>query len=50
MVVLLLGHGLVAIPRDYWRKSQYEQQLNNLYLEVSLIDSTIADLHYQLEE
>ncbi|CAK69912.1 unnamed protein product (macronuclear) [Paramecium tetraurelia] len=48
LVVILLGHGLVAIPRAYWRKSQYEKCLRGLYLEAAQINHAIQELYDQL--
>ncbi|CAD8073309.1 unnamed protein product [Paramecium sonneborni] len=48
LVVILLGHGLVAIPREYWRKAQYQKCLKSLYLEAAQINHTIQELYIQL--
>ncbi|KAM3130152.1 hypothetical protein pb186bvf_017755 [Paramecium bursaria] len=49
LVVVLLGDGLIAIPRDYWRKSMYQTQLRNNYQQLVSIDEKIRQLSKRLQ-
>jgi len=42
-VVVLLGNGLVEVPRKLWNSSFAEQELQRLYFRSSLVDSDLHD-------
>jgi hypothetical protein len=42
-VVVLLGNGLVEVPRKLWKSSFPDQELKRLYFRSSLVDSDLHD-------
>lgn len=42
-VVVLLGNGLVEVPRKLWNSSFAEKELQRLYFKSSLVDSNLHD-------
>eukprot|EP00612_Vaucheria_litorea_P002644 CAMPEP_0171458550 /NCGR_PEP_ID=MMETSP0945-20130129/4184_1 /TAXON_ID=109269 /ORGANISM="Vaucheria litorea, Strain CCMP2940" /LENGTH=102 /DNA_ID=CAMNT_0011984381 /DNA_START=325 /DNA_END=630 /DNA_ORIENTATION=- len=50
LIVLLMGYGLVEVPRQLWLKSDKEKLLRKLYFRTSQIDSELYDAKIELEE
>lgn len=38
LVIFLLGYGLVAVPRNYWRKAFYESRIKYHWYHIAEID------------
>jgi len=50
LIVLLMGHGLVEVPRQLWLISFPERQLQLLYFRATQIDVQLHDAVYDLED
>ncbi|KAG5189772.1 LMBR1-like membrane protein [Tribonema minus] len=50
LIVLLMGHGLVEVPRQLWITSFPERQLQLLYFRATQIDTSLYDAIYDLED
>ena len=50
LIVLLLGHGLVEVPRQIWLISFPARQLQLLYFRATQIDTALYDALYDLED
>ena len=50
LVVILLGYGLVAIPKRYIRESNEEAVLNQVYSDAIALDEQKTEKLYELEE
>jgi len=49
-VVILLGYGLVAIPKRYIRESNEERILEKNYKDAVLLDEARTEKIYELED
>jgi hypothetical protein len=47
---VLLGYGLVEIPKTYWRNSQYEKCLKNYRFEAVGVEEAKIAIQYDLED
>ncbi|CAM9195241.1 unnamed protein product [Chrysoparadoxa australica] len=50
LIVLLLGHGLVEVPRVLWSRSFPEKALHELYFRATELDMDYFDALYELED
>lgn len=50
LLVLLLGYGLVEIPRSYWNASQHGHMLIKTYFKASKLMTEKADAEESLED
>ena len=50
LVILLLGYGLVEVPRQLWRKSRLRTALNHLYFNTVSLYEELLDSEGQIEE
>ncbi|XP_068191245.1 G-protein coupled receptor-associated protein LMBRD2B isoform X2 [Antennarius striatus] len=50
LLVLLLGYGLVEIPRSYWNASRHEHMLIKTYFKASKLMTEKADAEENLED
>jgi hypothetical protein len=50
MIIILMGYGVVAIPKLWWYKGDYQRSLNYLRLKAVQLDETIIDTKYELDQ
>jgi hypothetical protein len=50
LIILLLGYGLVAIPRLLWYSGDADKILNYYWYELSELDETMIDTKFKLDE
>lgn len=50
LIIILMGYGVVAIPRLWWYKGNYEKSLNYLRLKAVQIDEKRIDTSYELNQ
>ena len=50
MIILLLGYGLVAIPRTFWQSGDLELTLKFMQFRATVIDEGLIETKYQLDE
>ena len=50
LLVLLLGYGLVEIPRSYWNSSRHQHLLIKTYFKASKLMTEKADAEENLED
>lgn len=50
LLVLLMGYGLVDVPRNLWRKSNMINYLNFQYFQIAKLHEEIVDNHEKLDE
>ena len=50
VLVLMLGYGLVEVPRTLWNRSQRGHQLTHAYFKVSKLMSEKSDAEETLED
>lgn len=49
-MVVLLGYGLVEIPKTYWRNSNYELCLKNYRYEAVGVEEAKIAIQFELED
>lgn len=50
LIIILMGYGVVAIPRLWWYKGDLEKSLNYLRLKAVTIDEQRIDVNYALDQ
>jgi len=50
LIIVMLGYGLVAVPRSLWRAGNLEIRLKHAYFQASQIDETVEELHHKLHD
>lgn len=50
LIIVLMGYGVVAIPRIWWYKGEYSKALNYLHLKSVQIDEKRIDAAYELDQ
>ena len=50
LIVILMGYGVVAIPKLWWYKGDLEKSLNYLRLKALLIDEQKSDTRFELDQ
>ena len=50
LIIVLLGYGLVSIPRNLWRNGNQELTLKYYQFQAVMVDETKASAEYELSE
>jgi hypothetical protein len=50
LLVLLLGYGLVAVPRTLWHNSSYSLRLKQIYFKLAKLHGEKCDAEEALED
>jgi hypothetical protein len=50
LIIILMGYGVVAIPRIWWYKGEYKKSLNYFYLKAVQLDEKRIDAAYELDQ
>jgi hypothetical protein len=50
LIILLLGYGLVAIPRKLWYTGSVEKMLHYYQFQLAEVDETLIDTKFKLDE
>jgi hypothetical protein len=50
LIILLLGYGLVAVPRRLWESGDLIQQNRFYQFEAFVLDESVVDSRYHLDE
>jgi hypothetical protein len=50
LIIILMGYGVVAIPRMWWYKGEYKKSLNYLCLKAVQLDEKRIDAAYELDQ
>ena len=48
LLIVLLGYGLVAIPRHLWHRGNLKRQLDLLYFDFAVLDEELLEFRSQL--
>ena len=48
MIVFLMAYGMVAVPKSFWKRSNYKSRIKYLLYHVSVIEEKLDDLRMQL--
>lgn len=50
LIIILMGYGVVTIPRIWWYKGEYSKSLNYLHLKSVQLDEKRIDAAYELDQ
>lgn len=50
LIIVLLGHGLVGLPKRLWQLSNYDKELERLYASAPIIEETYQDCKFEIED
>jgi len=50
IITVLLGSGLISLPRQLWRKSSPQTELNCLYITASQVEAAFQESRFELED
>jgi hypothetical protein len=50
IIIVLMGSGLVSLPRRLWQLADYEAELQRLFISAGTVESTFQDARYELED
>lgn len=48
LIVFLMSYGMVALPKAFWKWSDYKEQIKKLLCQVSIIEEKLNDLRIDL--
>ncbi|CAG9331206.1 LMBRD2_4 [Blepharisma stoltei] len=50
LIIVLLGYGLIAVPRSFWNSGNTEEYLKSLYVKATTFEECITEVNHQLDE
>ena len=50
LIILLLGYGIVEIPRQCWKAGNNSDQLSSLYMKIHTLSEEMIEIKYALDE
>ena len=50
LIIVMLGYGLVAVPRSLWRAGHLEIRLKHAYFQASQLDESVDELKHKLHD
>jgi hypothetical protein len=50
LIIVFLGHGLIAVPRYFWKVARYRKYLDFLYIKLTHLDEEVINATSSLDE
>lgn len=50
LIIVMMGYGLVAVPRSLWRSGNLEMRLRHSHFQASQLDETLDELKHHLHD
>lgn len=50
LIIVLMGNGLVSLPKRMWEMSDYDNELTRLYMSASSVESSYQEAMYELDD
>lgn len=50
LIIVLLGYGIVEIPRQFWQSGNNSVQLSSLYMKIHKLSEDMLEVKYSLDE